>query len=409
MDEQGRADRYAEVELKKAEADTLRRGQRLGLYKLDEKQERKIQSRRRKWRTGRRARQQEPSGHDSIYGESVLERMHKANEARNRVREARDEATAAQRAQETATHNQPLQEQSSTSISEPGERPAWLEKWYQHGQLSTATAPPSMSATRRLGPSLVFFLLIISGSLLYATSYTPRPRAARLFPNTPTALATVGTLIGLNLVLLVAWRLPPCWRLLNRYFILVPGRPEPLALLGNVFSHQTLAHCGLNMVMLALLGTRLHEAVGRAPFLALYLSAGAAGGVASLSYYAWMRNWTTWSFGASGAVAGVLAAVCLLEPRPEMMPPGRREGKGDDGQAKGWLEALVPLPGVLLLAVMIGADIVGLRARSKQSIDHVAHLGGYAAGIVGAWVLNRRIREVGPGKEHDSNIEGKKG
>ncbi|KAL9094335.1 MAG: hypothetical protein Q9165_003476 [Trypethelium subeluteriae] len=404
MDEQGRAEHYAETEAKKttkAEKETIRRAQRLRLYKSDEEPE-EASSPGRKTISGRRKRQRQEISHDPIYGDSVLDRTRKANEARHRKQQELEEAAAA--AASASTSPGTLSNPSNTSISTPREPSAWVQKWTKRAQLSDAPEPPSLTPTQRIGPSLLFFVLLLSGSLLYTTTYTPPPRSSRLFPNTPTALATIGALISTNLLFFLAWRLPPLWPLLNRYFVLCPGAPVPLALLGNVFSHQTVAHFALNMVMLTLLGTRLHEQIGRAPFLALYVTAGAAGGLASLTFYTLTRNLVTTSLGASGAVAGVLAAVCLLDASPLQVGGGDRDG-GDKGARKGWLEGMVPLPGVLLLVVMMAADVVGLRTR-RQPVDHVAHLGGYAAGIMGAWLLNRNFREeaIARGGKRESKI-----
>ena len=389
LDEQARADQYAETEATKAEAAILHRAQRLGLYKRDEEPQ-QSPSRSIRQRPGRRnnsSSQGQATEQDPVYGESVLERVRRAKEARNREEAARVEATSAQ----TRALSNPS---SNTRISDPSERKPspWVERWIRRAQISSAAEAPDISAIQRIGPSLALFCVLVAGCLVYAATYNPPARESRLFPNTPTALATVGALVAVNAAVFIAWRIPPCWPLLNRYFVLVPGYPISGSLLGNVFSHQSVAHLAVNMLMLALLGTRLHEGVGRAAFLALYLSAGTAGGIASLTYYTLTRNLTTSSVGASGAVAGVLAAVCLLQTQP---PVGARESGGGglfggSGESRSWVETLVPMPGVLLLMAMITVDLVGLRTR-RQPVDHVAHLGGYAAGMVGAWMLNRRF------------------
>ncbi|KAI9686074.1 MAG: hypothetical protein M1822_004057 [Bathelium mastoideum] len=385
MDEQRQADAYAEREVNKAEKQLIQRAQRMGIYKSDDASESSTSD--------------ASSDPGPLYGESVLERVRKANEARRREREAREarEAQAAQEAEAQApvTASATASSSSSTALDTPRKRPAWVAKWAERATLSTAPEAPTLSLTRRIFPSLMLLLAIVGGCVLYTSTYTPPARANRLLPDTPTALATIGALIGANAAVFVAWRLPPLWPLLNRYAVLVPGQPYAASLLGNVFSHQKGAHLLLNMGMLALLGTRLHEGIGRAAFLSVFLCSGAAGGLASLVYYTLTRNFTTSSFGASGAVAGILAAVCLVDGARVM-------GFGKGGEEKGWLESLLVLPGWTLLGAMVAADVVGMRTR-RQPVDHVAHLGGYAAGALGAlvinWKMGQKEKEKGKGED----------
>jgi rhomboid-like protein len=76
-------------------------------------------------------------------------------------------------------------------------------------------------------------------------------------PDVPPAVATVGAIIGANLAVTLLWKyVPPSWRLLNRYFVIVPFYPSSLGMLGSTFSHQTWRHLGTNMMVLAIMGTR---------------------------------------------------------------------------------------------------------------------------------------------------------
>jgi rhomboid-like protein len=76
-------------------------------------------------------------------------------------------------------------------------------------------------------------------------------------PDVPPAVATVGAIIGANLAVTLLWKyVPPSWRLLNRYFVIVPFYPSSLGMIGSTFSHQTWRHLGTNMMVLALMGTR---------------------------------------------------------------------------------------------------------------------------------------------------------
>ena len=93
-------------------------------------------------------------------------------------------------------------------------------------------------------------------SVLFAQNYVPPPNSARLWPDMPPAAATVIGLIIANSIVLVAWRLPPAWRLLNKHFLSTPVYPSAMSILGNVFSHQELQHFLANMVVLWFIGTK---------------------------------------------------------------------------------------------------------------------------------------------------------
>ncbi len=59
----------------------------------------------------------------------------------------------------------------------------------------------------------------------------------------------------------------------------------------------------------------VHDQVGRANFLAIYFSTGVFSALASLTVYVLSRNLVVSSLGASGAVCGILAALCVLNAK----------------------------------------------------------------------------------------------
>ncbi len=103
--------------------------------------------------------------------------------------------------------------------------------------------------------------------------------------------------------------------MLNRYFISTPGAVRVFSNLGNTFSHQGYRHLLWNVVVLWFVGIGLHEDVGRGWFLAMYLSSGVIGSVLSLSSMVLRNVLISSSLGASGAVAGVFAAYCTINPQ----------------------------------------------------------------------------------------------
>jgi rhomboid-like protein len=170
------------------------------------------------------------------------------------------------------------------------------------------------SQVRRLLPSILFAGAVTYASYLFALTWTPPDRDARLMSSQTMSHATMFGIVGINLGILVLWRFPPAWRILNRYFIVTPGIVRPLAHLGSTFSHQGLRHLAGNMILLFFIGTTLHEQMGRGDFLALYISSGVLGSVVSLISMVSRGILISSSLGASGAVSGIFAAFCTINP-----------------------------------------------------------------------------------------------
>lgn len=167
---------------------------------------------------------------------------------------------------------------------------------------------------RRLLPSILFAAAVSLASLLFAQTWTPPDRASRLMPSQPFSLATVLGIIGINVVILLAWRFPPAWGILNRYFTSVPAVVRPFSSLGSIFSHQHVGHICVNMLILCFIGIPLHEQIGRGNFLGIYIASGVLGTVTSLSTLVFRNIFITSSMGASGAIAGIVAAFCIVNP-----------------------------------------------------------------------------------------------
>ncbi|KAI9839863.1 MAG: hypothetical protein M1819_000055 [Sarea resinae] len=192
---------------------------------------------------------------------------------------------------------------------EPSER---MKYYMERAAVTANKAPPQMTKLQRLYPSILVSVVVVSLCLVLSTSYTPPPRSARLWPDLPPAAATVLGLILANTFIFVLWRVPPAWHFLNKYFMSVPGWPVALSNIGNVFSHQQIGHLAMNMAMLWYIGTKLHDDTNRATFLSIYLSSGVLASLFSLSSHVLRNNFVTSSLGASGAIAGIVAAWCLL-------------------------------------------------------------------------------------------------
>jgi rhomboid-like protein len=101
-----------------------------------------------------------------------------------------------------------------------------MQKWVDKAQ-SDLEAPPEMSKWERILPSAVVVGIFTCLLVAYAAYYRPLKRSDRLWPDIPPAAATVGAIMLANLAVYAAWKIPPFWGLLNRYFILVAATPAP--------------------------------------------------------------------------------------------------------------------------------------------------------------------------------------
>mgnify|MGYP001348790684 CR=1 FL=1 len=84
--------------------------------------------------------------------------------------------------------------------------------------------------------------------------------------------------------------------------------PPPLTILASMFLHGGWLHLGFNMLSLWIFGNNVEDALGRARFVGFYLVAGVAAALAQTLASAASGDVLVPMVGASGAIAGVLAA-----------------------------------------------------------------------------------------------------
>ncbi len=129
-----------------------------------------------------------------------------------------------------------------------------------------------------------------------------------------------------------------------------------------MFLHYGPIHIGMNMVCLYQIRV-VERMLGRAEFLALYLSAGLVGGLASLATHP-----RAVSAGASGAVFGMFGAfAAVMVARRKQMDP------------RAWQRTMRSLGTFFAINVVFGL--------SQSEIDLSAHIAGLAVGFVGAFLL----------------------
>lgn len=171
--------------------------------------------------------------------------------------------------------------------------------------------------------------------------------------------------------------------------------PEPITLVTYMFLHGGWLHLIGNMAFLWVFGDNVEDAMGHARFLIFYLLCGIAAGLlhtaivsggnglipADVAAEAGITEPVLLSqaplIGASGAVAGVIAAYLMLHPRVMV-----------------WVLALRVIPlriyAVYALGLWIVMQIVMVMLPQEGPVAWWAHIGGLVAGAVLVTLMKRR-------------------
>ena len=163
-------------------------------------------------------------------------------------------------------------------------------------------------------------------------------------------------------------------------YAFISARPKLVAYFSAMFLHEGWLHLIGNMWFLWLAGFVLEDVWGRPLYLAFYLLAGFAG----TQLYAWSDPGSLGaSFGASGAVAGLMGAFLVRFPKLKI----RLVWLFDFGLFGFW-----PLwvRAYWLLPLWAGMEIYyGGAAGQGDGVAHWAHVGGFMFGALGALGVRR--------------------
>jgi rhomboid family protein len=158
---------------------------------------------------------------------------------------------------------------------------------------------------------------------------------------------------------------------LSPQFVVIP---ESLSYITYAFLHADIFHLGGNMLFLWVFGDNVEDALGHIRYLIFYLLCAIAG-AAFQGLVAWDSQVPL--IGASGAIAGVVAAYLVLYPR-----------------VKVWVLAFarIPLriPAFIPLILWIGFQVVMFAAGGENQISWACHIGGIIAGLVLVLIMRSR-------------------
>jgi len=156
-----------------------------------------------------------------------------------------------------------------------------------------------------------------------------------------------------------------------------PGKPDWTDLFYCMFLHGGFLHLLGNMLFLWIYGDNVEARLGRLGYLAGYLGTGAIG---TLVFAALNRTSMIPLVGASGAISGILGFYLVWFP---------------DNRVKVliwfyyWMDVFhVRAVWWLLFYVLILQNILPVLAGAEGGVAYWAHIGGFAAGVLGAFLVN---------------------
>jgi membrane associated rhomboid family serine protease len=168
-----------------------------------------------------------------------------------------------------------------------------------------------------------------------------------------------------------------------------------LSFFTNMFLHGGWLHLIGNMWFLYLFGRSVEDRMGHGRFLLLYLLSGIGAGV---TYFLLTPHSTVPTIGASGAIAGVMAAYVVLFPRAKVLTlipiifiPLFVE-----------LSAFVYVAYWFLIQLLLGAASLGAQT-AEGGVAWWGHVGGFVTGIILVFLLRpapRKLRKDYPDERY---------
>jgi membrane associated rhomboid family serine protease len=158
----------------------------------------------------------------------------------------------------------------------------------------------------------------------------------------------------------------------------LPLVPEPITLVTSLFLHGSFLHLAGNMLFLWVFGDNVEDGMGHARFLIFFLLCGVA---ACLAHCLMNPLSTAPLIGASGAIAGVVAAYLILYPRVKVW-------------ALYFGRLPLRVPAMYAIGFWILLQVGSAFLSGDQDVGWFAHLGGLAAGAALTPMLRRRYDPV---------------
>lgn len=161
--------------------------------------------------------------------------------------------------------------------------------------------------------------------------------------------------------------------------------PVYLTLITSMFLHAGWLHIGGNMLFLYVFGDNVEDRMGHLPYLVFYLFCGI---IASIPQLAVNPGSSIPSLGASGAIAGVLAAYLVLFPMAGV-------------RTIIFIViffTIVTLPAFILIGVWFvlqffdGIAALSTSQQGMGGVAYFAHVGGFVTGLLITLLFRSRLR-----------------
>jgi membrane associated rhomboid family serine protease len=140
-----------------------------------------------------------------------------------------------------------------------------------------------------------------------------------------------------------------------------------VTLFTGMWLHEGWEHIIGNMLFLFVFGDDIEEVLGRSRFLVFYVLCGLA---ASLAFVAVNPGSKLPLIGASGAIAGVMAAYLLVWPCARVVV------------ALFVRFLILPVPAWLVIGVWALLQVIDVGGKDGDHVAYMAHIGGLAGGVV---------------------------
>ena len=167
------------------------------------------------------------------------------------------------------------------------------------------------------------------------------------------------------------------WSVVPRRLLANPGG-DAVTILTSMFMHGGWMHLLGNMLYLWIFGDNVEDRFGKLKFLLFYLLCGIGATVAQVAVN---PNSSIPNLGASGAIAGVLAAYILINPK----------GRVNVLMGRG----VVAMPALVVIGLWIVLQFInGIGAITETAetggVAYMAHIGGFLTGLILTFLLRGR-------------------
>lgn len=156
--------------------------------------------------------------------------------------------------------------------------------------------------------------------------------------------------------------------------------PPPFTIFTSMFLHAGLFHIGMNLLTLWIFANNVEDALGRVRFVLFYLASGVAAALSQTVAAAVSGDVLVPMVGASGAIAGVLAAYLVLFPRARVLT----------AIVVVIFVRLAYIPAGLFIGFWFLLQILSVVFGGNPGVAFFAHIGGFVAGYLLVKLLGRR-------------------